>query len=188
MQMFVKYNGLLRGLQSPNNKYLTKSMMQLCCRKDTADQYCDDKLSFEQAKTSLNTYTTTLHGINSAIIKLGKLTIATKARTTIANLTSDHSLSALSPAPAAPARFILQVYRGISGMALPASFWEPNEYRVRGGVENAFMSTTLDRTVAMGYASSGGGNHMGIVIEVQQGMVSRGADMSWLSQYPHERE
>ena len=29
---------------------------------------------------------------------------------------------------------------------------------------------------------------MGIVIEVQQGMVSRGADMSWLSQYPHERE
>ena len=73
-------------------------------------------------------------------------------------------------------------------MALPASFWEPNEYRVRGGVENAFMSTTLDRTVAMGYASSGGGNHMGIVIEVQQGMVSRGADMCWFSQYPHERE
>ena len=63
--MFVKYNGLLRGLQSPNNKYLTKSMMQLCCRKDIADQYCGDKLSFEQAKTSLNTYTTTLHGINT---------------------------------------------------------------------------------------------------------------------------
>ena len=94
--MFVKYNGLLRGLQSPNNKYLTTSMMQLCCRKDTADQYCGDKLSFEQAKTSLNTYTTTLHGINSAIIKLGKLTIATKVRTTVANPTSEHSLSALA--------------------------------------------------------------------------------------------
>ena len=94
--MFVKYNGLLRGLQSPNNKYLTKSMMQLCCRKDTADQYCGDTLSFEQAKTSLNTYTTTLHGINSAIIKLGKLTVATKVRTTIANPTSEHSLSALA--------------------------------------------------------------------------------------------
>ena len=72
-------------------------------------------------------------------------------------------------------------------MALPAAFWEPNEFHVRGGVENAFMSTTLDRVVAMGYAS-GGGDRMGIVIEVQQGMVSRGADMSWLSQYPHERE
>ena len=94
--MFVKYNGLLRGLQSPNNKYLTKSMMQLCCRKDIADQYCGDKLSFEQAKTSLNTYTTTLHGINSSIIKLGKLTVATKVRTTIANPPSEHSLSALA--------------------------------------------------------------------------------------------
>jgi hypothetical protein len=29
---------------------------------------------------------------------------------------------------------------------------------------------------------------IGIVIEVQQGMVNRGADISWLSQYPHERE
>ena len=105
--MFVKYNGLLRGLQSPNNKYLTKSMMQLCCRKDIADQYCgslssrrksslSDKLSFEQAKTSLNTYTTTLHGINSSIIKLGKLTVATKVRTTLANPPSEHSLSALA--------------------------------------------------------------------------------------------
>jgi len=29
---------------------------------------------------------------------------------------------------------------------------------------------------------------MGIVLEAQQGMVNRGADLSWLSQYPHERE
>ena len=187
-QMFVKYNGLLRGLQSPNNDYLTNSMVKLCCSKDTADQYRGGKLSFEQAKTSLNTYTTTLHGINSAIIKLGKLTLATKVRTTIANPPSIRPQPLPSLAPAAPARFILQVYRGISGMALPAAFWEPNEFRVRGGVENAFMSTTLDRVVAMGYASTGGENRMGIVIEVQQGMVSRGADMSWLSQYPHERE
>ena len=49
------------------------------------------------------------------------------------------------------------------------------------------MSTTLDRTVAMGYAS-GDETKMGIVIEVQQGQVNRGADLSWLSQYPHEQE
>ena len=49
------------------------------------------------------------------------------------------------------------------------------------------MSTTTERDVAMGYAA-GDQSKMGIVIEVQQGMVSRGADISWLSQYPHERE
>ena len=81
----------------------------------------------------------------------------------------------------------MQVYRGISDKALPKEFWDANDFGVRGGVENAFMSTTLDRNVAMGYAS-GDETKMGIVIEVQQGQVNRGADMSWLSQYPHERE
>ena len=81
----------------------------------------------------------------------------------------------------------MQVYRGIAGMALPGAFWRANEFGVRGGVESAFMSSTLDRNVAMGYAS-GDKATMGIVIEAQQGQVNRGADMSWLSQYPHERE
>ena len=72
-------------------------------------------------------------------------------------------------------------------MGLPEEFWVANDYGVRGGVENAFMSTTLERSVAMSYAS-GDTRTMGIVIEAQQGQVNRGADMSWLSQYPHERE
>ena len=49
------------------------------------------------------------------------------------------------------------------------------------------MSTTLERNVAMGYAA-GDPTRMGIVMEVQQGMVNRGASISDLSQYPHERE
>ena len=73
------------------------------------------------------------------------------------------------------------------GTRISGQFWEPNEYGVRGGVEGAFMSTTLDRSVAMGYAS-GDKDRMGIVIEAQQGQVNRGANMSWLSQYPHEHE
>ena len=28
----------------------------------------------------------------------------------------------------------------------------------------------------------------GVIFEVQQGMVDRGADIGWLSQYPHEQE
>ena len=168
--MFVKYNSVLRGLQA-ESPFLRNTMVQLCCPRYIFTAFIgsvppdklflkaeDGSISFEEAVRWLNKYTTTLHGINSAIIKLGKLTHATK------------------------------VYRGIAGMALPPEFWRPNEYGVRGGVEGAFMSTTTSRQVAMGYAAGGTSSKFGIVIEVQQGMVNRGADISWLSQYPHERE
>ena len=166
--MFVKYNGVLRGLSS-ESPFLRNQMISLCCSKDIADAYLGstprDKpflaaagsITFEVAKRSVNKYTSTLHAINSVIIKLGKLTKAIK------------------------------VYRGIAGMKLPDEFWTPNKFNVRGGVEQAFMSTTTERLVAMGYASGGQGA-AGIVIEVQQGMVNRGAEIGWLSQYPHERE
>ena len=78
------------------------------------------------------------------------------------------------------------VWRGVSGGVLPREFWKPNEYNVRGGVEWAFLSCTTDYQVAFGYASSNGGP--GMVFEMQMGMVDRGADLSWLSQYPHEKE
>ena len=154
---------VLRGLQSESD-FLKNNMVRLCCPKGIAEQYqgnakvfepANGTLSFEQAKKSLNIYTTTLHAINSAIIKLGKLT---EAKT---------------------------VYRGIGGKALPKEFWEKNRFGVRGGVEPAFMSTTLNREVAMTYAS---GSDVGIVLAIRQGMVNRGADISWLSQYPHEKE
>ena len=73
--------------------------------------------------------------INSAIVKLSKLTVATK------------------------------VFRGISGKALPESFLKENDFGVKGGIEGAFMSTTLDRNVAMQYASTKG---LGIVFEIRQ--------------------
>eukprot|EP00965_Chrysotila_dentata_P224810 6194402-Pleurochrysis_carterae.AAC.1 len=55
-----------------------------------------------------------------------------------------------------PPRFLLflaqvmtaeRVYRGVSGGMLPDEFWVRNEWNVAGGVEFAFMSTTLDRKV-----------------------------------------
>lgn len=52
---------------------------------------------------------------------------------------------------------------------------------VRVPSPQAFMSTTLQQNVAMGYAK-GHGSRSGIVIKVRQGMVNRGADISWLSQ------
>ena len=129
-------------------------------------------------------YTTTIHVINSCIVKAGKLTVASK------------------------------VYRGVSGRVLPATFWQPNEFGVRGGgilrggaqtlvlprraperlgafcvpcvyaaVESAFMSTTLDRQVALQYAQASDDAGPGFVFEIQQGMVDRGALIDWLSQY-----
>ena len=53
--------------------------------------------------------------------------------------------------------------------------------QVRGGVEYAFTSTTTDEQVARNYAQRG---KVGMIIEVQMGMVDRGAELEWLSQYP----
>ena len=48
------------------------------------------------------------------------------------------------------------------------------------------MSTTTNRDVALKYANEGEGNRM--IYEIQMGMVDRGADLKWLSQYEHEEE
>ena len=74
---------------------------------------------------------------------------------------------------------VTTLYRGLSNLVLPEQFWEANQYGVRGGVEAGFMSCTQDEAVAKQYAQA----DIGFVLEVQQGMVSRGADISWLSQY-----
>ena len=77
------------------------------------------------------------------------------------------------------------VYRGIAGRVLPAQFWRGAGH---GGVEFAFMSTTADRTVAMQYAKGSQQSKASTVMEIKMGMIDRGADLQWLSQYPHERE
>eukprot|EP00039_Didymoeca_costata_P000268 m.44904 g.44904 ORF g.44904 m.44904 type:complete len:978 (+) comp10159_c0_seq1:184-3117(+) len=106
-------------------------------------------------------FTTTIHLINSGILKLSKL------------------------------QFCTVVYRGISGRVLPDAFREPNKYGVRGGVEFGFMSCTTDRNVALGYASHEGEQQdclHGTVLEIRMGMFHKGAQMNWLSQYSHEGE
>ena len=70
---------------------------------------------------SKGTYVTSLHAINSAIIKLSRHTPAST------------------------------VYRGVAGGVLPDEFWTPNDMGVMGGVELGFMSTTTERDVALGY-------------------------------------
>ncbi len=106
-----------------------------------------------------NSYTTTIHATNSCVIKLSKLTKAGK------------------------------VYRGIKDAKLPKSFWVANSMGVRGGIEYGFSSTTTDESQAMHYAGAeDASDHASTVFQMQMGMVDRGADLSWLSQYPHEKE
>jgi hypothetical protein len=71
-------------------------------------------------------FRTTIHVLNSAIIKLSRTQKATK------------------------------VYRGTKGGVLPQEFWTPNKQNVRGGIELGFMSTTTDRKVALNYAKAEG--------------------------------
>ena len=59
-----------------------------------------------------NLYATTIHGINSAVIKLSKLQVA------------------------------CPVYRGSTRAVLPAQFWQKDDFGLSGGVEFGFTSTT----------------------------------------------
>ena len=94
-----------------------------------------------------NKYSTTISAVNSAIIKLSKQTTVNK------------------------------VYRGVSGFGLPKILTTKNEHNVIGGVEFAFLSTTLDRNVAMKYARghSDPSSGFGVVLEITPGLVDRGA-------------
>ncbi|CAK0790071.1 unnamed protein product, partial [Prorocentrum cordatum] len=77
------------------------------------------------------------------------------------------------------------VYRGTSGGRLPNQFWVKDDTTgVKGGVEYGFLSTTVDRQVARQYS----GGAAGTILEIQTGMIDKGADLSWISQYPHEAE
>ena len=151
--LFVKYNGIMRGLGC-EVPFLQEQMVKLCCSSEAADAFEKRAITFETACEGANKYVTTLHAINSAVVKLSKLTKVTK------------------------------VYRGMSGMTLPEQFMKANEVGVRGGIETSFMSTSVDRNVALAYASG----DVGLVLEIEQGMVSRGADIRFISQYPHEKE
>ena len=109
-----------------------------------------------------NTYATTIHAINSAIIKLSKLTVAQT------------------------------VYRGLTGAVLPKQFFERDAEGLTGGVEFGFSSTTSDRKVAEFYAKTKkqaeGEQMASTIIEARMGMIDRGAELSWLSQFSHEGE
>ena len=75
-----------------------------------------------------------------------------------------------------------RVYRGLGGRAIPQSLIG------KGVVEYGAQSFTTDRSVAIGYARMGssGSEKPSYVFEVVEGEIDKGADISFLSYYPHE--
>jgi hypothetical protein len=111
--------------------------------------------NFEKLCGGKNRYVTTIHLINSAVLKLARL-------------------SALST----------RVYRGIRGNCFKSGDGSASGGLIGcGGVEYGFMSTTLEAEVARRFAGVGDASERGVVFSISQGLFDRGADLSWLSQY-----
>ena len=77
--LFVKYNSVLRGLNS-QVPFLQTQLVGLCCSTEVSGRFAAGELSFAQSKATANTYTTTLHVINSGIVKTSKLTFACRVQ------------------------------------------------------------------------------------------------------------
>ena len=151
--MYVWYNEVLRNIHTPREK-VRASLTHVVKWKEiaTEDGKVDGHIPFA----------TTIHVLNSAIIKLSRAQRAER------------------------------VFRGTKGGRLPDKFWTPNRDNIRGGIEMAFMSTTMNRSVAMNFAggeSETSGQHQpSVVFEMQMGMIDRGAAVQCFSQFPGEAE
>ena len=92
-----------------------------------------------------------------------------------------HSQSRAPPPRPVP----IQVWRGTTNTKLPEHFYTPDKFGgTKGGVEYGFTSTSTSRDQAVKYADGGAST----VFYMMQGIVDRGADISWLSQFPEEEE
>jgi hypothetical protein len=103
-----------------------------------------------------NTYTTTIHALNSFIVKASKMTQASL------------------------------VYRGVYAGTLPEWFWNA-QAGVYGCVEAGLMSASLSKHFAL---DVGGQGQSSVMFEICQGMTpaARGADVTWVAQWPQEQE
>ena len=76
-----------------------------------------------------------------------------------------------------------KVSRGLGSMKLDKSWFVKNQRGVISGVELGFMSTTLDRKVAMQYSGIEY-KKAGTIMVFQVGAVDLGARLGTMSQYP----
>ena len=116
--------------------------------------------------TTRRKYVTTLHAINSGITKLSRLWKLPKNR---------------------------KVYRGYNNISLPENFTKKDVSRCCGGVEPCVLATTEEWDTALFYSEKSQkhdnyATSVRVIFEIEVSQVDRGADISWLSQYPDEKE
>ena len=111
------------------------------------------------AQFGSNRFESTIFAIISGISNLSRITNVPKSRT---------------------------LYRGLSGVAPPEEFWKSNNAdSFLGIVEFGLQSTTENKEVAVQYS---GAKKEIIIFEMQVGKIDTGASISFLSQYPGEKE
>ena len=115
---------------------------------------------FEPLEKGGNLFPTTIHVLQSAIVKIA-------AKTKI------------------PENLVL--YRGLSAR-FPAEFYKADENGRRGFAEWGFMSTTANRDIAVMYSGAKKGMPMATVLQIRTSAVNRPACIEMFSQYAHERE
>ena len=156
--MYEKYNSVLRFFAAKNDdgstvrtEYPSAEAMpylQKKCGELGLGDWTPSTVSNGVCWQWHNKYATTIHAINSVVVKMSRLTK------------------------------VVPLYRGWTGATLPAKFFEADAMGVRGGVEYGFSSTTTERRQAEHYADG----KASTLLELEMGMVDRGADISWLSQ------
>lgn len=170
--MYYKYNAVLRS--KTRNAYLMSTFKELC---------------------EGNTYVTTIHAINSAVIKLSKLTPAGKvyrgfcygklgkqcARCDVGSIARARTDLPCSTSLQPLSRALLHC-RGIAVAATIAHrrFWKADSEGIRGGVEFGFSSTTREREQAVFYATGceqAKKDDAMTIMEMQMGMIDRGAEL-----------
>lgn len=112
-----------------------------------------------RAATGPCPYATTIHAINSALIKVARIT------------------------PLPPGA---KVYRGMAGVKMTPRFLHPNEFGSRVGNEVGFMSTTTKMEVAIGYMDEAKPHKQ--LFEINVAQIDHGADIDFLSLFPGEKE
>jgi hypothetical protein len=153
---------------------------------DVAERVKAAELNTEEV-IGLRLYTGPLYILYNCILRefpkpVLNLLDGNKFETTIFAICS--GLSNLSRTTQIPANRLL--YRGLSGMVLPAQFWKAGKEGFRGGVELGLLSTTTNREVAMQY--SGKSVNRAVIFEILVGRIDLGASIRILSQYPQENE
>ena len=77
------------------------------------------------------------------------------------------------------------VYRGFANMKLPEAFEVADKFGIRAGADYAFMSTTMEQDVALGYSlDPSGKDTASTLLSIQMDEANRGAAISFLSYYP----